>query len=215
MAEPDLMRMLQSLPGVLTLSEFSSGLFIRGGTPDQNLILLDGTEVYNVNHLFGIFSTFDVDAVKQVDLIKGGFPAQYGGRMSSVLDITNMDGNQLRYEQYAPQFTVTEAGENDSVSGYAVPNTTVLFTLKDSVGAIKGTATKTCRLYVDPESHYGTGTDSSGDADETADGSYQTVTAAQYTVNTAADDTMGIPVVVRFTGASETWYIDTLSVTVS
>ncbi len=98
MAEPDLMRMLQSLPGVLTLSEFSSGLFIRGGTPDQNLILLDGTEVYNVNHLFGIFSTFDVDAVKQVDLIKGGFPAQYGGRMSSVLDITNMDGNQKEFE---------------------------------------------------------------------------------------------------------------------
>ena len=98
MAEPDLMRMLQMLPGVLTLSEFSSGLFIRGGTPDQNLILLDGTEIYNVNHLFGIFSTFDVDAVKQVDLIKGGFPAQYGGRMSSVLDITNMDGNQKQFE---------------------------------------------------------------------------------------------------------------------
>lgn len=97
-AEPDLMRMLQTLPGILTLSEFSSGLFIRGGTPDQNLILLDGTEVYNVNHLFGIFSTFDVDAVKQVDLIKGGFPAQYGGRMSSVLDITNMDGNQKEFE---------------------------------------------------------------------------------------------------------------------
>lgn len=98
MAELDLMRILQTLPGILTLSEFSSGLYIRGGTPDQNLILLDGTEVYNVNHLFGIFSTFDVDAVKQVDLIKGGFPAQYGGRMSSVLDITNMDGNQKEFE---------------------------------------------------------------------------------------------------------------------
>ncbi len=98
MAEPDLMRMLQSLPGILTLSEFSSGLYIRGGTPDQNLILLDGAEIYNVNHLFGIFSTFDVDAVKQVDLIKGGFPAQYGGRVSSVLDITNMDGNQKQFE---------------------------------------------------------------------------------------------------------------------
>lgn len=97
-AEPDLMRMLQTLPGILTLSEFSSGLFIRGSTPDQNLILLDGTEVYNVNHLFGIFSTFDVDAIKQVDLMKGGFPAQYGGRMSSVLDITNMDGNQKKFQ---------------------------------------------------------------------------------------------------------------------
>lgn len=98
MAESDLMRMLQTLPGVLTLSEFSSGLFIRGGTPDQNLILLDGTEVYNVNHLFGIFSTFDVDAIKQADLMRGGFPAQYGGRTSSVLDITNMDGNQKEFE---------------------------------------------------------------------------------------------------------------------
>ena len=98
MAEADLMRTLQMMPGVLTLSEFSSGLYIRGGTPDQNLILLDGSEVYNVNHLFGIFSTFDVDAVKQVDLIKGGFPAAYGGRLSSVLDITNRDGNQKQFE---------------------------------------------------------------------------------------------------------------------
>ncbi len=98
MAEPDLMRMLQTLPGVLTLSDFSSGLFIRGGTPDQNLILLDGTEVYGVNHLFGIFSAFDVDAIKRADLIKGGFSAQYGGRLSSVLDITNKNGNQNRVE---------------------------------------------------------------------------------------------------------------------
>ncbi len=94
MAEPDLMRMLQTMPGVLALSEFSSGLYIRGGTPDQNLILLDGTELYNVNHLFGLFSAFDVDAVKEAELMKGGFPARYGGRMSSVLDITNKDGNQ-------------------------------------------------------------------------------------------------------------------------
>ena len=98
MAEPDLMRTLQMLPGVLTLSEFSSGLYVRGGTPDQNLILLDGTEVYNVNHLFGIFSTFDIDAVKDVELIKGGFPAEYGGRLSSVLDITNRNGNQKEFE---------------------------------------------------------------------------------------------------------------------
>ena len=98
MAEADLMRMLQTLPGVLTLSEFSSGLYIRGGTPDQNLILLDGTEVYNINHLFGIFSTFDVDAVKQVQMIRGGFPAEYGSRMSSVLDITNKDGNQKEFQ---------------------------------------------------------------------------------------------------------------------
>jgi len=98
MAEADLMRILQMLPGVLTLSEFSSGLYVRGGTPDQNLILLDGTEVYNANHLFGIFSTFDVDAVKEVELMKGGFPAEYGGRLSSVLNITNKDGNQKEFE---------------------------------------------------------------------------------------------------------------------
>jgi len=98
MAEADLMRTLQLLPGVLTLSEFSSGLYIRGGTPDQNLIQLDGTEMYNVNHLFGIFSTFDIDAVKNVELIKGGFPAKYGGRLSSVIDITNMDGNEKEFE---------------------------------------------------------------------------------------------------------------------
>lgn len=98
MVEADLMRTLQMLPGVLTLSEFSSGLYVRGGTPDQNLILLDGTEVYNPSHLFGVFSTFNIDAVKEVELLKGGFPAEYGGRLSSVLNITNMDGNQKRFE---------------------------------------------------------------------------------------------------------------------
>jgi len=98
MAEADLMRTLQLLPGILTLTEFSSGLYVRGGTPDQNLILLDGSEVYNVSHLFGIFSTFDIDAVKNVEVLKGGFPAEYGGRLSSVIDITNMDGNQKQFE---------------------------------------------------------------------------------------------------------------------
>lgn len=94
MAEADLMRTLQMLPGVLTASVFSSGLYVRGGTPDQNLVLLDGMEVYNVNHLFGVFSPFDVNAIKDVKFARSGFSAQHGGRLSSVLDITNKDGNQ-------------------------------------------------------------------------------------------------------------------------
>lgn len=97
-AEADLLRSLQSLPGVLPLSDFSSALYIRGGTPDQNLYLVDGTDVYNPEHAFGIFSTFNTDAIKQADLSKGGFGAQYGGRLSSVLNVTNLDGNREEFE---------------------------------------------------------------------------------------------------------------------
>ncbi|MCF7805196.1 MAG: TonB-dependent receptor [Candidatus Marinimicrobia bacterium] len=98
MAEADLMRTIQMMPGVLTSSEFSSGIYVRGGTPDQNLVLLDGSEVYNANHLFGLFSTFDVDAIKDVKFVRSGFSAKYGGRLSSVLDVTNKDGNQKSFE---------------------------------------------------------------------------------------------------------------------
>lgn len=97
-AEADLLRSLQTLPGVLPVSDFSSALYIRGGTSDQNLFLLDGTDVYNPEHAFGLFSTFNTDAIKQVDLSKGGFGAEYGGRLSSVLDITNLDGNREEFE---------------------------------------------------------------------------------------------------------------------
>jgi len=96
-AEPDLFRTLQMLPGVATLSDFSAGLYIRGGSPDQNLILLDQIDVYNPNHLFGFFSTFNADALKSVELLKGGFPAQFGGRLSSVLNVQNKDGNRQRF----------------------------------------------------------------------------------------------------------------------
>jgi outer membrane receptor for ferrienterochelin and colicin len=96
--ESDLFRSLQFLPGVMALSDFSSGLYIRGGTPDQNLVLLDGTVVYNPSHLFGFFSAFDPDAIKNVELIKGGFPAEYGGRLSAVLNVENKDGNRRQYE---------------------------------------------------------------------------------------------------------------------
>ncbi len=97
-AEADLLRSLQTLPGVLPLSDFSSALYVRGGTPDQNLYLLDGTDVYNPEHAFGIFSTFNTDAVKHVEISKGGFSAAYGGRLSSVLDVTNLDGNREEFE---------------------------------------------------------------------------------------------------------------------
>ena len=97
-AEADLLRSLQTLPGILPLSDFSSALYVRGGTPDQNLYMIDGTDVYNPEHAFGIFSTFNTDAVKQVELSKGGFGAEYGGRLSSVLNVTNLDGNREEFE---------------------------------------------------------------------------------------------------------------------
>jgi TonB-dependent Receptor Plug Domain/CarboxypepD_reg-like domain/TonB dependent receptor len=97
MGETDVIKVLQLLPGVQSGSEGSSGLYVRGGSPDQNLILLDGTPVYNVSHLFGFFSVFNGDAIKNVELVKGGFPARYGGRLSSVLDINLKDGNNKEF----------------------------------------------------------------------------------------------------------------------
>lgn len=96
--EADLFRSLQFLPGVLTSSQISSGLYIRGGSPDQNLVLIDGSTIYNPSHLFGFFSTFNPDAVKDVELIKGGYPAEYGGRLSAVLNVTQKDGNREEFE---------------------------------------------------------------------------------------------------------------------
>ncbi|MFH1679860.1 MAG: TonB-dependent receptor [Candidatus Eisenbacteria bacterium] len=96
--ETDLLRGVQMLPGVSALSDFSSGLYVRGGSADQNLILLDDADVYNPNHLFGFFSTFNVDAVKTVDLQKSAYPARFGGRLSSLLDVRNRDGNRKEYE---------------------------------------------------------------------------------------------------------------------
>lgn len=92
--EPDVFRSVQLLPGVKAASDFSSGLYVRGGSPDQTLILLDETTVYNPSHFFGFFSTFNPDAVKDVRLYKGGYPAQYGGRLGSVLTVYNKDGNR-------------------------------------------------------------------------------------------------------------------------
>jgi len=97
-AEADLLRSLQTLPGIVPLSDFSSALYVRGGTPDQNLFLLDGTDVYNPEHAFGLFSTFNTEAIKQVDVSKGGFAANYGGRLSSVIDVINIDGNRKKFK---------------------------------------------------------------------------------------------------------------------
>ena len=97
LGEVDVLRTLQLLPGVQSGTEGTSGLFVRGGSPDQTLLLLDGAQVYNAAHLFGFFSVFNADALKHVELIKGGFPARYGGRLSSVLDIGMKEGNMKRF----------------------------------------------------------------------------------------------------------------------
>ena len=91
--EKDIFRSLQLLPGISGTNESSSGLYVRGGTPDQNLILFDGFTVYHVDHLFGFFSAFNTHAIKDVQLYKGGFDAKYGGRLSSVVELTGKDGN--------------------------------------------------------------------------------------------------------------------------
>ncbi|HRF23764.1 MAG TPA: TonB-dependent receptor [Chitinophagaceae bacterium] len=93
MGEIDLLKAIQLIPGVRNAGEGNAGFYVRGGGPDQNLILLDDATVYNTGHLFGFFSIFNSDAIKNVSLIKGGMPAQYGGRLSSVVDVAMKDGN--------------------------------------------------------------------------------------------------------------------------
>lgn len=97
LGEKDVFKVLQLMPGIRSGSEASSGLYVRGGGPDQNLIILDDAPVYNAAHLFGFFSVFNGDALKSVELTKGGFPARYGGRLSSVLDIHMKDGNKEKF----------------------------------------------------------------------------------------------------------------------
>ena len=98
LGEVDLLKTIQLLPGVRNAGEGSAGIYVRGGGPDQNLILLDDAPVYNTGHLFGFFSIFNSDAIKNVSLIKGGMPAQYGGRLSSVLDISMKEGNNQKLQ---------------------------------------------------------------------------------------------------------------------
>ena len=94
LGEKDVLKAIQLLPGVQKGSEGSSGIYVRGGGPDQNLIIMDEATVYNASHLFGFFSLFNGDALKSVELTKGGFPARYGGRLSSVIDMKMKDGDK-------------------------------------------------------------------------------------------------------------------------
>ncbi len=98
LGEKDIIKTLQLLPGVQSGSEGSSGLYVRGGGADQNLIMLDGVPIYNASHLFGFFSIFNSDAINNVTLTKGGFPARYGGRLSSVIDVRMKEGNMNKYK---------------------------------------------------------------------------------------------------------------------
>ena len=98
MGEVDIIKTLQLLPGVSSASEGGQGFYVRGGGPDQNLVLLDEATVYNASHLFGFFSVFNVDAIKSVNLIKGGMPANFGGRLSSVLEVNMNEGNYKEFK---------------------------------------------------------------------------------------------------------------------
>ncbi len=97
LGEADVMKAIQLIPGVQAGVDGSAGLYIRGGSPDQNLILLDGVPVYNVDHMFGFFSVFTPEAVKKVTLFKSSFPARFGGRLSSVIDVRSNDGDMQKY----------------------------------------------------------------------------------------------------------------------
>lgn len=101
LGEVDIFRSLQLLPGVSGTNEGSSGLYVRGGTPDQNLVLLDGMTIYHVDHFFGFFSAFNADAIKDVQLYKGGYPAKFGGRTSSVVELTGKSGDVSRFRMGA------------------------------------------------------------------------------------------------------------------
>ena len=109
--EADVFRALQMLPGVQSGGDFSSALYVRGSTPDQNLIMLDGITVYNPYHLGGIFSTFNTDAIKEADFHAGGFPARYGGRMGAILNVINREGNTEK---------ITGSGNISLVTGKAL-----------------------------------------------------------------------------------------------
>ena len=97
LGEKDILKTITLLPGIQSAGEGNTGYYVRGGASDQNLILLDEATVYNASHFFGFFSTFNSDAIKDVSIYKGGMPAEYGGRLSSVLDVKMLDGNNKAY----------------------------------------------------------------------------------------------------------------------
>ena len=119
--EVDVLKALQLLPGVKGGQEATSGLYVRGGGPSQNLILLDGVPVYNASHLFGFLSVFNSDAIQSVELTKGGFPARYGGRLSSVVEIGMKEGNQ---KEYAAQGSIGLLSSRLTVEGPIIEDRT-------------------------------------------------------------------------------------------
>lgn len=122
MGEVDVLKTIQLMPGVQSGGEGNSGFYVRGGGPDQNLILLDGATVYNASHLFGFFSVFNSDAIKNISLTKGGMPANFGGRLSSVLEVNMNEGNLKKFKYdggiglIASRFTVQGPIKKDTGS---------------------------------------------------------------------------------------------------
>uniref|UniRef100_UPI003217F62C TonB-dependent receptor n=1 Tax=uncultured Draconibacterium sp. TaxID=1573823 RepID=UPI003217F62C len=121
LGEPDVLKVIQLLPGVQSGTEGTSGIYVRGGGPDQNLFLLDGVPVYNASHLFGFFSVFNPSAVKTVKLYKGGFPARFGGRLSSVVDIRMKDGN---FKELKGEFSIGLISSRFSLEGPIIKDKT-------------------------------------------------------------------------------------------
>ncbi|NND70848.1 MAG: TonB-dependent receptor [Rhodothermales bacterium] len=110
LGEQDVLKIIQLLPGVQSGNEGTTGIYVRGGNIDQNLVRLDDAVVYNPNHLFGLFSTFNTNALNDVRFVKGGFPASYGGRLSSVVEISMREGNQKRFGGQAGIGLITSQG---------------------------------------------------------------------------------------------------------
>lgn len=121
LGEPDVLKVIQLLPGVQSGAEGTSGIYVRGGGPDQNLFLLDGVPVYNASHLFGFFSVFNPSAVKTVKLYKGGFPARFGGRLSSVVDIRMKEGN---FKEFKGEFSLGLISSRFSLEGPIIKDKT-------------------------------------------------------------------------------------------
>lgn len=153
MGEADAIKAIQLMPGVMAGREGSSDLIVRGGSPDQNLILLDGVPVYNVSHLLGTFSVFNPDAIKNVDLIKGGFPAPYGGRLSSVVDVQLKEGNNQRFSGegalglISSKLLLEGPIKNEKTSYLIAARRTYLDLITATLGALSGESLTSYNFY--------------------------------------------------------------------
>ncbi|MBO0931407.1 TonB-dependent receptor [Fibrella aquatilis] len=143
LGEKDVLKVLQLMPGVQKGSEGQTGLYVRGGGPDQNLIVLDDAVVYNASHLFGFFSVFNGDALKSVELTKGGFPARFGGRLSSVIDLTMKDGARDKVHGevglgIVAARAVLEGPLSKSRPGHASPGSFIISARRTYLDAVSG-----------------------------------------------------------------------------